>query len=94
MNQKDNHYFEKSLKIFGGTLSMICLKCARIKIKGNTTKPCGDCIILNVDPFAEIRANVARPSRLLNFSFEAAVGGSSGWTAQKPPRAKRGGYSL
>lgn len=72
----------------------MCLACARRKLAGQPPKPCGDCIILNVDPLAEIRANAARPSPLRHFSFAAAVGGSSSWSAQKPPRATRGGYSL
>jgi hypothetical protein len=72
----------------------LCLTCARRKLAGQPEKPCGDCSLLNVDPMAQVRAQFVRPSPLRRFSFEASVGGSSGWTAQKPPRATRGGYSL
>lgn len=72
----------------------LCLPCARRKLAGKPPKPCGDCALINVDPMAQVRAQFVRPSNLRRFSFEAAVGGSFGWTAQKPPRATRGGYSL
>ncbi len=34
----------------------LCFPCARRKLAGKPPKPCGTCIILNVDPLAKVRA--------------------------------------
>lgn len=39
----------------------LCLPCARRKLGGRPAKPCGNCILLNVDPHALTRARAARP---------------------------------
>lgn len=39
----------------------LCLACARRKLAGAPEKPCGTCVLLNVDPMAQVRATAARP---------------------------------
>lgn len=36
--------------------SKLCLRCARNKLAGNPEEPCADCILLNVDKLAKVRA--------------------------------------
>jgi hypothetical protein len=49
--------------------SKLCLACARAKMANRPTRPCADCVLLNTDAFAKIRANAAKPSPLARFSF-------------------------
>ena len=70
----------------------LCLRCARAKLSNKETKPCADCLLLNVDKLAKTRANAARPSPTLRFavaaqSFSSLFGG----TSSKPARATRYG---
>ncbi|MES2155411.1 MAG: hypothetical protein V4510_09785 [bacterium] len=41
--------------------SKICLKCAYRKLGGLPEKPCGTCLLLNVDLMAQVRARAALP---------------------------------
>lgn len=38
----------------------ICFSCARRKLAGKPKEACGDCALLNVDRWAELRASAAR----------------------------------
>lgn len=75
------------------SVSKLCLKCARARLAGKKTKPCGSCILLNIDPLAQTRANAARPNKLARFSFspEARAAWARQVTAQKPARSSYGG---
>lgn len=58
----------------------LCLRCARRKLAGKPSKPCGTCVIINVDPLAQVRANFARPSPTMRYaalalSFSSLIGG-------------------
>lgn len=46
-----------------GRPSKMCLGCARRKLAGKPAKPCGNCILLNVDPMARVRAT-PKPTRI------------------------------
>ena len=74
----------------------LCLSCARVKLAKKEPKPCADCIILNTDPLARVRANSAKPSPLARFRFGAAARstwnlGSVSVSGQKPARSTYGG---
>lgn len=47
--------------------SKICLKCALRKLSKQPEKPCGDCLLLNVDPLARVRALGALPLPILQY---------------------------
>lgn len=73
--------------------SKLCLPCARRKLAGETPKPCGNCVLLNVDPMAKTRANAARPARALHFaaaaqSFSSLFGGTSTKPARGTPQGR------
>lgn len=72
--------------------SKLCLKCARRKLAGKKAKPCGTCILLNVDPMAQVRANASREIAGIRF-MNSAVSVSSllGGITQKPARATSAG---
>ena len=70
----------------------LCLPCARAKLAGKTAKPCGDCILLNVDRLAIVRSNHSRPDPKWYAlaeapSFSSLVGGPS----SKPAHSNRSG---
>lgn len=57
--------------------SKLCLKCARRKLAGKKAKPCGTCILLNIDPLAQVRAQAAKPLANLKYmplTFSAQPG--------------------
>lgn len=55
----------------------LCLKCARRKLAKKKMPPCGDCILLNVDHLAQVRANHARPSPSLRYPLPELLATSS-----------------
>lgn len=55
----------------------LCLPCARRKLAKQPPKPCGACALLNVDPFAQVRANYAKPGPLWHDPTPVAGGGST-----------------
>lgn len=74
----------------------LCLSCARAKLAKKKPAPCADCIILNVDHLAQVRANAAKPNPLARFTFSAAARstwrlGSLAGSGQKPARSTYGG---
>lgn len=70
--------------------SKLCLSCARQKLAGKPAIPCGTCVLLNVDPLAQVRANAARPSPMLRYTTAAASFSSlCGGPSSKPARATR-----
>lgn len=52
----------------------LCLSCARRKLAKLPAEPCSDCLIINVDPLANVRANAAKPSPLKRFMTDAHSG--------------------
>lgn len=76
--------------------SKLCLKCARRKLAKKTSKPCGDCILLNVDPLAQIRSNAAKPSPKFRYPLLHGFSCSSLATescSTMPARARGAGRS-
>lgn len=75
----------------------LCLNCARARLAKKPAKPCADCVLLNTDPLARVRANAARPNPLAKFSFSDAarstwrLGSIAGETGQKPAHKTYGG---
>jgi hypothetical protein len=67
----------------------ICLSCARRALAKQPPQPCGSCVILNVDPLAEVRARAAKPSPLAGFMSSTAVvyGGVQGTVVERGQRA-------
>lgn len=57
--------------------SRLCLKCARRKLGGKKAKPCGDCVLLNVDHLAQVRANAAKRTPPLRYEMAAELSCSS-----------------
>lgn len=67
--------------------SKVCLSCARRKLSGQPPRPCGNCVLLNVDPMARARANAARPLRPMSYAPTAqAFSQLFGGTSNKPAR--------
>ena len=64
----------------------ICLEGARQKLAGKTHENCGDCVLLNVDRLAKVRAACARPSPFLRYNFSDLFRENFG--SLKPARPK------
>lgn len=74
--------------------SKLCLGCARRKLAGKPFKPCGDCVLINVDPMAKTRANAARPAPLMAYAptaqaFSSLFGGTSNRPAKRTSNGGR-----
>lgn len=84
----------------------LCMKCARRilaipaverrKKERQAPKPCADCLLLNVDPMAQVRANAAKPSPVLRiamlaYSFCSLIGGHSSIPARARTALGTGG---
>jgi hypothetical protein len=75
----------------------LCLSCARARLAKKAAKPCADCIRLNIDPLAQVRANSAKPNPLAKFSFSDTarstwrLGSVVDGTGQKPAHKTYGG---
>lgn len=66
------------------SLPKICLTCALRKLAGKEDRPCGSCLLLNVDPLAKIKALAAKTSALARFPMMLTSG-----RAQIPAHSRR-----
>lgn len=71
--------------------SKLCLDCARRKLAKLPTEPCSKCLLINVDPLAQVRANAAKESPLKRFMTDAHSGLSFNAPSIMPAKSCRRG---
>lgn len=53
--------------------SKLCLDCALRKLSGKRAENCTKCLLLNIDPMAQIRANYAKKMPLQRFMTDGTL---------------------
>lgn len=70
----------------------LCFKCCRRKLAGKPERPCGDCVLLNVDRLAKVRANHAESFHATRYPPDAFFASSLvDAPSSKPARATASG---
>lgn len=73
----------------------LCLDCARRKLGGKPERPCGDCVLLNIDPLAQVRANAMKPAPLMMRAIHPPTSCSIfGGVTKKPAHSSGRGYGF